>query len=47
MEVPVSGPMRYADAVLSVKDQVVTAGQMCIKNSGYMVKNEIKAVRLL
>lgn len=46
-DIPVEGPMPYVDAVLSVKEKTAIAGQMCIKNSGYMVEKVVRAVRLL
>lgn len=46
-EIPIPGPMKYADAALLVKDRAPIVGQVCIKNIGYMVQKEIKAVRLV
>ena len=47
VDVPVDGPMQYVDAVLSTKEQITIAGQMCIKNSSHTVEKKVEAVRLL
>ena len=46
-DIPVEESMRYVDAALSVKEQAPIVGQMCIKNTGFRVQKEIKAVELV
>lgn len=46
-EIPVPEPMKYVDAALLVKERAPVVGQVCIKNIGYVVQKEIKAVRLV
>ncbi len=42
--VKVSEPLPYVEAVLSVKDKVSMAGQMCVKNREFVVQDAVQAV---